>query len=73
MVAMAMTYNGKSRNCQFVLFQLGYLDFFLQKCLLSSPLRFICILSKSLILIGCQGDKKGEFLKNIKKSSPQKP
>ena len=30
-----------------------------QKCLLSSTLRFIRILSKSLNLIGCHGDKKG--------------
>ena len=34
---------------------------FLQKCLLSSPLRFIWLLSKSLKLIGFQGDKKGKF------------
>ena len=29
--------------------------FFLQKCLLSIPLRFIQILSKSVNLIGCRG------------------
>ena len=47
---------------------------FLQKCLLSSPLRFISLLSKSLNLIGCQGDKKGKFRKkNVKKSSFQTP
>ena len=34
---------------------------FLQKCLLSSPSCFICFLSISLNLIGCQGDKKGKF------------
>ena len=39
----------------------------LQKCLLSGPLCFICIFSKSLNLISCQGDKK-EL-----KSSSQKP
>ena len=31
----------------------------LQKCLLSSPLHFIRLLSKSLSLIGSQGHKKG--------------
>ena len=40
--------------------------FFLQKCLLSSPLRFIRLLSELLNLIGCRGGKKG-FLKNVKK------
>ena len=35
------------------------LNFFLQKCLLSSPLSFIQILSKSVNLIGCRGGKKG--------------
>ena len=33
----------------------------LQKCLLSSPLRFIRLLSKSVNLIGCRGSKKGQF------------
>ena len=37
------------------------LKFFLQKCLLSSPLRFIRLLSKSVNLIGCWGGKKGRF------------
>ena len=37
------------------------LVFFLQKCLLSSPLRFILLLSKSMNLIGCRGGKKGRF------------
>ena len=36
------------------------LKFFLQKCLLS-PLRFICLLSKLVNLIGCRGGKKGRF------------
>ena len=41
----------------------GYIwNLFLQKCLLSSPLCFIWFLSKSLNLIGCQGDKKGKNL-----------
>ena len=39
---------------------------FLQKCLLSSPLRFICLWSKSLNLIGCQSDEKVNFRKNVK-------
>ena len=40
---------------------LGIFGFFLQKCLLSSPLHFIRLLSKSLNLIGCRRDKKGKF------------
>ena len=35
---------------------------FLQKCLLSSPLRFMRLLSKSVNLIGCRRGKKGQFL-----------
>ena len=35
--------------------------FFLQKCLLSSLLRFIRLLSKSVNLIGCRCGKKGKF------------
>ena len=34
---------------------------FLQKCLLSSPLRFVRLLSKSVNLIGCLGGKKGRI------------
>ena len=34
---------------------------FLQKCLFSSPLRFIQLLSKLVNLIGCRGGKKGRF------------
>ena len=41
---------------------------FLQKCLLSSPLSFISLLSKSLNFIGCQGDKKGKFRKKMLKN-----
>ena len=44
-------------------------NFFLQKYLLNNPLRFIWFVSKSLNLIGYQGDKKGKFYKNVKKSS----
>ena len=34
---------------------------FLQRCLFSSSLRFIRLLSKSVNLIGCRGGKKGRF------------
>ena len=50
--------------------------FFIQKCLLSSPLRFIRLLSKSVSLIGCQRGSAAQrvgFRKNVKKSSSQKP
>ena len=33
----------------------------IQKCLLSSPVRFIRLLSKSVNLIGCRHGKKGQF------------
>ena len=33
----------------------------LQKCLLSSPLRFIRLLSMPVNLIGCRRSKKGQF------------
>ena len=57
----------------FFLSQFGYLEFiFLQKCLLSSPLSVTWLLSKSLNLIGCQGDKNGKFLKKKKRLSSQK-
>ena len=36
-------------------------DIFLQKCLFSSHLRFIRLLSKLVNLIGCRGGKKGRF------------
>ena len=36
-------------------------NFFLHKCLLSSPLRFIQLLSKAVNLIGCQGGNKDQF------------
>ena len=42
-------------------------NFFLQKCFLSSPLRFIWILSKLLNLFGCHGNIKGQFLKKYSK------
>ena len=52
---------GKEEIDNFFLSHWGYLDFFLQKCLLSRPLRFIRLLSKSVNLIGCRGGKKGQF------------
>ena len=52
---------GKEEIDNFFLSHLGYLEFFLQKCLLSSPLRFVRLLSKSVNLIGCQDGKKGQF------------
>ena len=72
LVAMA-TYSshrlimGKEEIDNFFLSHWGYLDFFLQKYLLSSPLRFIPLLSKSVNLIGCRGGKKGQFSKKCLK------
>ena len=40
-----------------------YLEFILQKCLLSRPLYFVWCLSKSLNFIGSQGDKRVNFRK----------
>ena len=65
LVAMA-TYSshrllmGKEEIDNFVCL-IGDIWIFLQKCLLSSPLRFIRLLSKSVNLIGCQRGKKGQF------------
>ena len=54
---------GKEEIDKFFLSHWGYLEFFfLQKCLLSNPLRFIRLLSKSVNLIGCRRGKKGKFL-----------
>ena len=52
---------GKIGNCTIFSVSLGIFGIFLQKCLLSSPLRFIRLLSKSVNLIGCWGCKKGQF------------
>ena len=52
---------GKEEIDNFFLSHWGYLDFFLQKCLLSSPLRYMRLLSKSVNLIGCRRGKKGQF------------
>ena len=46
---------------------IGDILIFLQKCLLSSPLCFIRLLSKSMNLIGCRRGKKGSiFVKMFK-------
>ena len=66
LVAMA-TYSshrlimGKVEICIFFCLNGDIWIFFLQKCLLSSPLCFILLLSKSVYLIGCRGGKKGQF------------
>ena len=52
---------GKEEIDIFFLFHWVYLEFFLQKCLLSSPLRFMQLLSTSVNLIGCRRGKKGQF------------
>ena len=44
---------------------MGYLELFLQKCLLSSPLRFICLLSKLLNLFECKATKRVNFRKKM--------
>ena len=44
---------------------LGIFGFYLKKCLLSSPLCFIRLLSKSVNLIGCRCGKKVNFRKNV--------
>ena len=65
MVAMA-TYSshrlvmGKEEIDHFFFFIVD-ICIFLQKCLFSSPLRFIRLLSISVNLIGCRGGKKGRF------------
>ena len=66
-VEFPLTDNGKSGKWQFVLSHCRYLDFFLQKCFLGSPLRFIWILSKSLNLFGCHGNINGKFSKHYSK------
>ena len=62
-----MTFNGKKWKFAFTVVSLQIFRFILQKCCLSSPLRFIWILSKSLNLIGCHGNIKCKFWKNIQK------
>ena len=71
MVAMA-TYSshrlkmGKEEIDNFFFLIVDICIFFLQKCLFSSPLRFIRLLSKSVNLIGCRGAKGSIFLKCLK-------
>ena len=66
MVAMA-TYSshrlimGKEEIDHFFFLIVDICIFFLQKCLFTSPLGFIRLLSKSVNLIGCRGGKKGRF------------
>ena len=60
---------GKEEIDNFFCFIGDIWKFFLQICLLSSPLRFIRLLSKSVNLIGCQRGIKGSifviFFKNL--------
>ena len=42
------------------------------KFLMSGPLPNLYILSKPLNLIGCHGNQKAEFAKNVQKSTLQK-
>ena len=59
-------YDGK-RGIDHFFFLIVDICIFLQKCLFSSSLRFIRLLSKSVNLIGCRGGKKGDdFLKMFK-------
>ena len=62
---------GKVEIGNFFQSQWGYLDFFYRNVSLI-VLCFVLLLSKLLNLIGCQGNKKGKFSKNVKKTS-QKP
>ena len=47
-------------------FLIGDICIFLQKCLSSSPLCFIRLLSKSMNLIGCRAAIRVDFLKMFK-------
>ena len=49
-----------------------YFDESFKKYLLSGPVPNIYFLSKPFNLIGCHGNQKAKFAKNIKKSTPQK-
>ena len=66
LVAMA-TYSshrhimGKVEICKKKSVSVEIFGFFFTECLLSSPLRFIRLLSKSVYLIGCRGGKKRQF------------
>ena len=49
----------------FIAISLQILTRVLQKCFLSSPLPNVLFLSKPLHLIGCHGNRKAEFAKNM--------
>ena len=57
--------NGKYENLCLLLFHCRYFD----ESLMSGPLPNIYYLYKPLDLIGCHGNQKAEFVKNIKKST----
>ena len=57
---------GKVKLDHFSCLNWDILNLFLQKCLLSSPLRFICLLSK---LLNSFGKRVNFRKKNVKKSS----
>ena len=52
---------GKEEIDHFFFLILDICNLFLQKCLFSSPLHFIRLLSKSVNLIGCRGGKTGRI------------
>ena len=66
-----LTYNGKNANWDLLLSHCRYFDKSFTEMFLAS-LSNLWILSKPLNLIGCHGNRKDKFAKNIK-SSPQKP
>ena len=59
----------ENENWHLLLFHANILMKIFQKCLLSGPLPNIYLLSKPVNLIGCHGNQKAEFAKNIKKST----
>ena len=59
---------GKNENWDLSLFHCRYFD----ESLLNGPLTNIYFLSKPFRLIGCHGNQKAKFAKNIKTSTPQK-
>ena len=68
-----LTYSGKGENWHLLPFHCRYFNKILQNCSLFSPLPNISFESKHLNLIGCHGNQEVKFMKNIKKSHPQKP
>ena len=61
--------NGKNENLHLLLFHCRYVDESFYKCLMSGPLPNIYFLSKPLNSIGCHGNQKAEFAKNIQNST----